>query len=206
MSKLVLKSDEMLQSYFDCDDTLQVINRIKLQMEEQRRVIYSIRINDNEIAESNEKQLIDYKLANVRMIEVEYCEYDEFYEKFVTSTKKFINDIKQICPHLSEAIFENKISEFHKLFHDFVDSMESLMAAVHFIHYKGKISIAESKWKEVEDKTSAILSQVLQLYPNKDFVSLADVFDYEMTDVLEDWLRLLQNIKGNEQRDSGKGN
>lgn len=206
MSKLVLRADEMLQSYFDCDDILQVVNRIRAQMEEQKRIIYSIRVNDNEVAEANEKQLVDYKMASVRMLEIEYCEYDEFYDTFIASTKKFIIDIKQICPHLSEAIFENKISGFHKLFHDFVDSMDSLMTAVHFIHYKGNVAIAESDWKEVEDKTSGILSQVLQLYPEKDFVSLADVFDYEMTDVLEDWLRLLQNIKVNERRGNRQGN
>ena len=196
----------MLNSYFDCDDVSQVVNKIKQQMEEQRRIIYSIRVNDLEIPESGEAQLVEYKLSNVRMLEIEYCEYNEFYEKFVASTIHFIVDIKQICPHLSEAIYENEINRFHKLFHDFVDSMDSLMKAIHFIYYKGKSVVGEDAWREIEDRTSGILGQVLQLYPNKDYVSLADIFDYELTDVLEDWRRLLQNMKSYEQRTNGQGN
>jgi molecular chaperone GrpE (heat shock protein) len=199
MNKLLLKGKEVMDSYFECDDVLQVVTQIKDQMEREKKVVCSIKLNDKEIPEDQEPSLVQFKLSNVRILEVEYCEYDEFYAEFIDSTTKFVTDLKQICPYLSESIYDQKTERFQHLFQDFIESLDSLMTALHFIHYKGDQRANETQWSEVEKRTSAVLQQVLQLYPAKDFVSLADVFDYEMIDVLEDWLRLLQTMKADEQ-------
>jgi hypothetical protein len=200
VNKITLRNQQLQESYFDCENASEVVGRIKSQMENEQKVICSMRLNDHIISEEQESTLIDYKLSNVHMLEIEYCEYEEFYKDFIQSTQLFVIDLKKLCPHISEAIYEQQMERFHNLFHDFIVSMDSMMSAVHFIHYKGRQEAAESTWKDVETSTSEVLRQILSLYPVKDFVSLADVFDYEMTDVLEEWAGLLQTISANEHR------
>lgn len=200
MNKITLHKQQVQESYFDCENASEVVSRIRSQMENEQKMVCSVRINELTISDEHETKLVDYKLANVHMLEIEYCEYQEFYRDFIASTLVFATDLKKICPHLSEAIYEQQFERFHNLFHDFIISMDSMMTAIHFIHYKGKHETPETAWAGVEGRTSDVLKQVLDLYPAKDFVSLADVFDYEMIDVLEEWARLLQTISADECR------
>lgn len=198
MNKISLQAQEVLETYFDCNNASEVFNKIKKDLEGQNKFVCSLRINNQIIPEDKEAGLVHYNLSNLHLVEVEYCEYDEFYTEFVSSTIAFIKDLKLLSPHISEAIYEQNQDAFNELFHDFINSMDSLLTALQYIQTTRQPG--DLAWGRVEAKMSSILKQLLDLYPAKDFVSMADIFDYEILDVLEEWQSLLQTNSADEKR------
>lgn len=194
MNKIVISREQINSKYFECNSLLDVLTKIKSELTDQQQVVCGLRVNDDYISDESAVNLVDYKISDLRMIEVEYCSETAFYIEFLDSTIAFIKDLVNICPHMSEKIYANHYEDFHGVFTDFISSMDSLTTALVYAQNHLPESL-ERPWSSSESKLSAVLQQTLDAFMAKDYVVLADLIEYEMIEVLEDWQRIIARLK-----------
>lgn len=194
MNKIVINRDSINKDYFDCDNLQSILEKIKADLLNEKKIVCSLRVNNDYLTDAIEDENINFKLKDLHLIEIEYCSEDIFYIEFLDSTTAFLTDLINICPHMSEKIYENSYNEFNLLFTDFLGSMDSVTTALVYIQ-EHLPSSQEKAWRALEVKLSAVLQQTLEVFSKKDYVVLADLIEYEMMEVLRDWHKIIIGLK-----------
>jgi len=194
MDLLKLNNEEILEKYFDCDSVGDFLKEVKKQFDERNEIICGIVINGCNLSEDEELESLPKSIQDIKTIEFEYCSQEEFHQEFLVSTKLFLRDIIQVCPHLSESIQDANYAEFHKNFTSFVESVDSFTSALVYIQNNISDLVDSSEWRNEEKKMSGILQHMLDAYTEKDYVAVTDIIMYEMVDQLKRWYRLIDAL------------
>jgi predicted transcriptional regulator len=164
--------------------------KIRVTVDSQKRLIQQVRVNGELLDEST---CIPYK--QVELIEVDtICPLallKETYQSAIDYLPKLIDAIFQIAEYFRSG----SDGEAIKLF---LQAENGLHWNAQLIQNSSVLLSSQPKALEFHQRNQALLKEVLEAWENEDFVTVADLMEYELAPLLREWLNFIKEYEGQE--------
>ncbi|WP_282198693.1 hypothetical protein [Collibacillus ludicampi] len=164
--------------------------KIRATVDSQKKLIQQVRVNGELLDESTS---IPYQ--QVELIEVDtICPLallKETYQSAIEYLPKLIDAIFQIAEYFRSG----SDGEAIKLF---LQAENGLHWNAQLIQNSSVLLSSQPKALEFHQRNQALLKEVLEAWENEDFVTVADLMEYELAPLLSEWLNFIKEYEGQE--------
>ncbi len=179
-----------LHAKFPQSQTLgELIDALTAWNHSQGRVMCSVSVNGIKLREEEEKKFSMVKLAEIAEIRVESETPENLLDESLMGCREYIEKLTFAFDKISILLRDK---EFNYAFHYQETALETFKAfyelATHFrIVYESVRTEVSAEWQNAEARTPLILSDIIDGYEKKDYQLVADLLEYEMMTVLDQW-------------------
>ncbi|MFC1745560.1 hypothetical protein ACFL35_16330 [Candidatus Riflebacteria bacterium] len=185
-----------------CKNLKSCINQVEKSLAKDRRVIVNIILDGREIYPEDEEELSDFQLSKIEKLEIISSKPKVLVQEGLDfGVKEVFPDafavIDQLCAHLRTQKIKETVELFLRLC-DYLGWLPTICRNLALTHPQfvesndGKIM--QKKLLDLE----AITGEIVKHQENEDWVSLADIIEFELRDILEYFKELfakLQDLK-----------
>ncbi len=201
MEVLKLSSDEIVQSYINCDRLCELIQVLENEAQKKDRVVCQVKVNGMVLTEADEVRLAESKLSTVHEIEVETESVAELKKNSVLTIIQLSEALSSEVIRLADVYRGNfqrdprTGSDARSRFVAVIKNTQILTEALILLKpiLKEQNSSAEfsDNWQENENHMIATLRELTEAFQAEDWSLLADVLEYELSTSLDKWRNLL---------------
>lgn len=189
METLGWDKSELGRQFSGCEDLTSLIQQIENKLASESKVLCHISVNGLPLNELDEARLATTKWDLIDRVDIQFRAKEHLVEDAAVDLKQWMEVFKKDLLQRSEALRqEGKLSAFH--FSLMVANFTWLFGAIQAI----RAHRTEADWASAEERFSRAIKEVEVAYKSNDFISLADVIEYEVTGALDQWRALLQTI------------
>lgn len=189
--------EDLHKEFNQFGDLGSVISELENRAWDKGGVICEVWVNGLFLDENEETKFSDTKMNEIESLEVMVRSPDGLVKDSLQSIKEWIPKVKSISLEVSELFREGNHEKAHGLFRDTLDGCLWLTDALRLL--KGVLLQTEDesqtqtriRWTACEGRFSQVVGELLEGYKNRDFVLVADVLEYDLTTVLEEWFEML---------------
>ena len=168
------------------------------------QVITTVKLNGEVYSEENPHDAVRISLSDIETLEIDTMATDEIAWRFLDSGVEQVDMIIQGAQKISELFRIADESEANEEYANFLESLRLFLQMVAEVKAILNLDLASAfKGRTVEDrveKLSEMMDQMLHVQEEEDWIMLADLLEYELIPLLEEWksiLPLLKQKKGN---------
>ena len=168
------------------------------------QVITTVKLNGEVYSEENPHDAVRISLSDIETLEICTMATDEIAWRFLDSGVEQVDMIIQGAQKISELFRIADESEANEEYANFLESLRLFLQMVAEVKAILNLDLTSTfKGRTVEDrveKLSEMMDQMLHVQEEEDWIMLADLLEYELIPILEEWksiLPLLKEKKGN---------
>ena len=168
------------------------------------QVITTVKLNGEVYSEENPHDAVRISLSEIETLEIDTMATDEIAWRFLDSGVEQVDMIIQGAQKISELFRIADEGEANEEYANFLESLRLFLQMVAEVKAILNLDLASAfKGRTVEDrvqKLSEMMDQILHVQEEEDWIMLADLLEYELIPLLEEWksiLPLLKKKKGN---------
>jgi len=176
------------------------VNTISSKLKKENRVLCQIKIDNVTIPEAKENEIFSFPLGSIKQMDLKA----ETVENLVLNSLESLN---LLLPELIKAI--NKTADLHRegderaaknLFFTTLEAMEIVPAILTNIRATMNLEFehikhGDSNLKGLEEGMLSAISLIYEAQKNEDYVTLADVLEYELSPNLSSWFDAIPVLK-----------
>lgn len=186
-----------LESLFPEQKNLgQIVTAIEERAEDEGKVLCRITVNGMKFDESDENRFASTSLESVNELIVELEVTDKLVADTLVSLNQGLEAIRDRSVNLADAIRENPMGRAQVEFAGVMEQTNFLMEALGALKPRMVLSLESvESWAEAESKSSQMIKELLQAFERQDFILVSDVLEYEMYNLMEAWLNVIQKCE-----------
>ena len=168
------------------------------------QVITTVKLNGEVYSEKKPHDAVRISLSDIKTLEIDTMGTDEIAWRFLDSGVEQVDMIIQGAQKISELFRIADEGEANKQHAEFVNALRLFLQMVAEVKEILHLDLTSTfKGRTVEDrveKLSEMMDQMLHVQEEEDWIMLADLLEYELIPLLEEWksiLPLLKQKKGN---------
>lgn len=195
MTTSVWDETEIQKQFSDCRDLKEIISRLERDFSARGEVICEIRVNGLVLHESDETKFAASPLGEINSLAIASERPEDLIRDAMVSALDYIPRIRTACDTVSELFRGSDIRKAQTRFTDvldgckwLVDTITSLRGAAQGI---GRPILLRDRWLLAENRFSEVVTQILGAHQRRDNVLTADLVEYELGNVLEQWSDVL---------------
>lgn len=190
MERYKVQGSELRSFYNENISLGRVFKDIEQDLRSANQVVCRYIVNGLELAEADEA-----RFATVTLDQVETLEYltENSRDLVVTVMRGWIEALPELIlktEHLSQRMRAQGLSGLYKSIHDLVQNCEFLVDSILSLkELMGDQHLVGNPvdWLKAEGQSQKTVAEALRALENKDFVLLADVLEYDLSNVLQMW-------------------
>ena len=166
-----------------------LIEALTQWFESRGRVICSISVNGMKLKESEEVKFANVKISDIQELRVESHTPEGLLDESLIGCQEHllrIIDVYEKCAYLFRVQDIPYASRYHELaltgIYHFVDLVNNY--AIVYESLRGKLS---SAWLKCAQDLPECLTKICSAYEQKDYNLIADILEYELLEILENW-------------------
>lgn len=198
MTTMIWSSDQIQTEFSDCKNLGDVIQSVENKMWSQGEVVCEIFVNGLALQEEDEARLSASNLSDIRELKVQSNRPDELVQKTLQSITQYLPDLLEETDSLAAKYREIEAQEVGPLLSEVLEGFRWLTDAVFLIRSQlalwPEVEEVLEDWKELEDKHSKALRELISSLEGNDQILVADVLEYDVADILEDWRRIIPQV------------
>jgi hypothetical protein len=164
------------------------------------QVITTVKLNGEVYSEENPHDAVRISLSDIETLEIHTMATDEIAWRFLDSGVEQVDMIIQGAQKISELFRIADETEANEQYADFLESLRLFLQMVAEVKAILNLDLASAfKGRTVEDrveKLSEMMDQMLHVQEEEDWIMLADLLEYELIPLLEEWKSILPLLKG----------
>lgn len=211
----ILKFDrETISTEFsDCQNLGEVIGKLERIQWQLGHVICEVHVNGMFLNEQDENRLSPTNTAEIDTLEVKTRPPEELIKETVDSVYIWLPKVKEASLKVADELRQGRVAEGLRRMKDIFDGCHwlsdalGLLKSVLFVESQSLTGASLTAWTECELSFSNTVKEIMEAFEGRDYVLLADVLEYELSNTLDKWLELfnkedkITNIRGEEDED-----
>lgn len=196
MDRFKITGDKLANFYATETKLMQVFKDIEMDLKATNQVVCQYIINGKEVSETDESNYHEMNLGEVRTLE--YLS-ENINELLIDVLEGWLDAFPEMIGHTEKISSQIRFSGVQKSFKNIqvlLENYEYLISSIISIKTLVGDSAAAglAMLFEAEQKTKVTLSEAITAIEKKDFVSLADIVEYELITSLQIWEKLLSDL------------
>ena len=187
---------ELEEKFPECKRLEEVVGAIEKSAESDGKVVCRVIVNDMKFNEEDEKKFAQTLIKEVHKLSVELESTDRLVAETLISLQQGLSAIRDKSVQAADLIRENPMGkaqiEFSSVMEETNFLMEALTALKPRMHESKQ---ALEKWSAAEAKSRAMIRELLQAFERQDFILVSDVLEYEMYNLMEAWLEVIDSCE-----------
>ena len=187
--------DEEIEAQFsNCPTLRDVIQQLEGQAWEEGHVVCEVRINGIHLTEKEEQQFGDASSKIINSLEILTRTPEELVQEALTSYQDFLPEIKQMSIECSEKFREQDSQQFTGVLEGCRWFTDAIVLLKNNVEAWGQNSPKDYGWQECEVNYTQVVKGLLVAFEAQDYSLVADLLEYELTNCLDGWLELFENM------------
>ena len=153
------------------------------------QVLCEVRVNDILLSEIEEDKFHSTPLEQIQTIDFKFSGPEQLLSDSLNSCREFIPKLNEAFERAADLFRREDMEKAHAFYRSCIGGADWFVQLL--THYKvvheslyGSVS---SNWMNLEVRLIESLNTVLVAYEKKDFILLADLLEYEVITILQDW-------------------
>lgn len=195
MQTIELNNEELLEEYkqFRLGG---VIEALEGRLWCDGEVICQVIMNDKFLSEAEEKKFSDLEVINIRTLKVVSKKLEILIKENISSIIEWIPQTEEASRNAAQMLQEEDREPYRRTIITFLDGCQWFTDSVYLLkstlHKTGQEMCSEDDWKMLELQFMASVKELLQAYEKQDDILLADILEYDLPEILNNWLELLR--------------
>jgi len=176
----------------------EVLKKIEAQLFSKGHMVCRFKVNGLILTEADESRMASTDLSEVDILQVESRSQDEIVRgvigNWIEELPALIKKSDRLGQDIKFSGIEGQLKSFTQLIDTCQFLVESLLSLENVIGLDEKLLEA---WQHNERLTTVTVGEALKAFEKKDFVMLAEIFEYDLGHMLQIWLEFLKEINQN---------
>lgn len=191
--------DDLLSEFGRCENLRELILQVENHYSEKNQLVCEIQVNGMTLEEEDEIRFAETTLQEIKEFSVKTGPLSELIGDVAQAFSECIPSVQDTAVHTAECF---RSADHKKAHASFAAVLEGCQWLVDTLVYARQASLKEAspfsacfvddRWGAAEKSFSRMLRQIMVAFEKKDFVLLADLLEYELTTILEEWSGLIQ--------------
>lgn len=196
MTTSVWAKPEISADFPQAQTLSEVIGELEAKFQLKGEVICEIQVNGVAIDEEDEVRLAETPVTDIESLIICSSEPARLVDQALNSCREFVPHVKDACVRTSEKFRGNDAASAQS---QFVETMEGCYWLVDTLrHIRGASNKSDSiqnldQWTNHEQKMAQVVREVVVAYEAKDFVLVADLLEYELSEAVSSWETVLKS-------------
>lgn len=194
MTTSVWAKPELSTDFPQAKNLREVIGQLEANFQLKGEVICEIQVNGIAINEEDEARLAETPVTEIESLIICSSEPARLVDQALTSCREFVPHVKQACIRTAEKLRSNDQAQAQN---QFIETMEGCYWLVDTLkHVRGASKGANSlknldQWTKCETQMAKVVREVVSAYEAKDYVLVADLLEYELSEAVAAWETVL---------------
>ena len=191
MTTSVWANTEISSTFPQAKTLSEVIGELEATFQLKGEVICEIQVNGVAISEEDEVRLGATPVTEIESLIICSSEPARLIDQALASCKEFIPHVKQSCIRTSEKLRGTDVADAQS---QFIETMEGCYWLVDTLrHVRGASSNKSGldQWTDYETKMASVVREVVVAFEAKDYVLVADLLEYELSEAVGAWETVL---------------
>lgn len=195
MQKTIWTAEQIKAEFRDLSSLAEVIKVIENYFWHRGEVICEIRVNGMFMDGKDEIRFASEKVENLQSIEIRSQSPHDLLAETLGSVSEYLPRVRESAIVVAERFQQGSNEEAHRLCLKVLDSCRWLSDWLFLVKKScgnwAHVKVSEDLWRGAELTFTNVLRDLCSAYENKDFVALADILEYEVSNSLGQWLELI---------------
>jgi hypothetical protein len=192
--------DELKEEFANCKTVSEVIGAIEESFERKGHVLCEITINGMVFHDDDEIKFGQNSMNEIKDLEIKTSQPTMLIGEAKESAIAYLDRVKESAINCSELFREGNEQDGYEVLCDIIDAIQWSMETLKQIRRvamsipdAGDDSAVISEWETASKTLFSVSSQLLQCFEANDVVLLADLLEYDLSNIIEKWQGLLSN-------------
>lgn len=194
-SRLEWNRTDIERDFPECQNVSEIIHRLENQAAIQGQVVCEIWINEMRILEDDEIQMGKCLTNEISQLAIVMSPTNSVVDGTLEAILDYLPRLQKGAESVSDQLRGVKEGFSYTVFLQVVEGsrwiVESLMRAGRVLPLHEWTDV-QAKWKFAEKRLEEVVKDLLQAFEKRDFVLLADLLEYELTTIIQDWIGVIQ--------------
>lgn len=195
MQKTTWTAEQIDAEFGDLGSLSDVIKVIEGYFWHRGEVICEIRVNGMFMDGKDEIRFASERVENLESIEIKSQRPQDLLAETLRSVSEYLPRVRESAILVAERFQQGNNDEAHRLCLKVLDSCRWLSDWLFLVKKScgnwAHVKVSEDLWRRAELAFTNVLRDLCSAYENKDFVALADILEYELSNSLGQWLELV---------------
>ncbi len=190
MEKLQWNILECKEKYPQCQNFGDLIHAVEKECMDEDKVVCHVRVNGLDLTDEDEKKFADVEVSEIKELVIQV-------DTISHVISNALGGVHQLIPGLVNEALE--ISEFFRgpetvPLSRILTLIDGYQHIIDTVSYVGTIEVGKNRewkcldvWQKADRHASATIRELLESYEKRDYLMLADVMEYELTESLKEW-------------------
>ncbi len=208
MTTLTWSNEQIQIEFSDCENLKEIITSVESRMWDNGEVVCEIFVNGFALHEEDETRFSASALADIKELKVQSNRPEELVQQTLQSITTYIPDLAKETDALAnryrdihgpgvkdQATIDKEVTQ---VLSEVLEGFRWLTDAIFLIraqleNWTHIVDLVED-WKELEGKHTRAFKELINSFDKNDQTLIADVLEYDIADVLEDWRRIIPQV------------
>ncbi len=198
MERFKVDGHELRNFYEEGTLLSRVFTDIENDLRSNNQVVCRYIVNGLEISEADEMRFAEVSLNEIKTLEYMAENSQDLIGTVLRGWIEAMPELIAKTENLSRRMRTFGLSGLLKPIHDLVSNCEFLIGSVSTLKVMmgdQRIGAASIDWSQAEQNSKKTVLEALRALENKDFVLLADVLEYDLSNALQMWLDHLKTLE-----------
>ena len=196
MKTIKWSNEEILKDFSQLENLHELIHQLEVKYNETGHLVCEIRINGMLLEEDDEVRFADTPVKEIRELSISIGPLTELVNDVQNAFNECIPSLQETALRAADFYREGELQKAQNVFSALLEGCQWLVETL--VHTR-RASIrhatgdfVNSRWAEAEKEFSKTVRQVLVAFEKRDYNLMADLLEYELTNLLDSWLNLLK--------------
>ncbi len=194
MTTSVWANTELSTEFPQAKTLSEVIGELEATFQLKGEVICEIQVNGIAISEEDEVRLGATPVTDIESLIICSSEPARLIDQALGSCREFVPHVKQSCIRTSEKLRGTDAAGAQTQFIETIEGCHWLVDTLRHIRGASKNSPTSpglDQWTAHENKMAGVVRDVVTAYEAKDYVLVADLLEYELSEAVAAWETVL---------------
>lgn len=190
MTTSVWANTEISTEFPQAKTLSEVISELEATFQLKGEVICEIQVNGIAIDEADEVRLGATPVTEIESLIICSSEPARLIDQALNSCREFIPHVKQSCIRTSEKLRGTDSAGAQSQFIETMEGCYWLVDTLRHVRGASKNNVTGpglDQWTGYETKMTAVVREVVKAYEAKDYVLVADLLEYELSEAVAAW-------------------
>lgn len=182
----------LMHEYSECADLKALVARLERQAQLSGKVICSIRLNGMALSETDETRFAETQVSEIDQLELKLETTTKLVAETLISLRDSLQRLKDRSLSVADMVRQNPAGNAQIQFSHLMEQMRCLTEALSTLKFRARLnedSIAV--WSRAEGSTAKMIKELLQAFSAQDFILVGDILEYELHNLLEQWVEVI---------------
>lgn len=185
---------QLSAKHADCKDFKELVKKLESKVRLDGKVICAITLNGMRLSESDEARFAGAILNEIDTLEIAIEGTQTLVAETLMTLRDTLTRLQARTVRIAELIRENPSGPAQFEFSGLMEQTQFFTEALAALKPRAKlVSESATLWANAETSTQSMIRELLQAFSRSDFVLVADVLEYELFNLLEQWIGVLDH-------------